>query len=131
MIWGCVFQVVQIKYLKGEYYIEVKDKRYKNHPTEKIILQKRDPLKFLRKHYQVQNNFEIRKNQKVVKISIDEFLVKIILKINNQLFNKQNLNRQIVHPVNKIIVHNLIKDGIVRIVNTLLINKNIKLNKMF
>ena len=29
-----------MKYLNGEYYVEVKDHRYKIHPTEKIILRK-------------------------------------------------------------------------------------------
>ena len=32
-----------MKYLKSEYYVEVKDHRYKIHPTENIILRKRDP----------------------------------------------------------------------------------------
>ena len=55
-----------MKYLNGEYYVEVKDYRYKIHPTENIILRKRDPPSSLRTQYQVQNNTQIRKNQKVV-----------------------------------------------------------------
>ena len=55
-----------MKYLNGEYYVEVKDHRYKIHPTENIILRKRDEPKSLRTQYQVQNNTQIRKNQKVV-----------------------------------------------------------------
>ena len=31
-----------MKYLNGEYYVEVKDHRYKIHPTENNILRKRD-----------------------------------------------------------------------------------------
>ena len=42
-----------MKYLNGEYYVEVKDHRYKNHPTENIILRKRDPPTSLRTQYQV------------------------------------------------------------------------------
>ena len=47
----------------GEYYGEVKDHRYRNHPTENIILRKRDPPASLRSQYQVQNETHIRKNQ--------------------------------------------------------------------
>ena len=31
-----------MKYLDGYYYVEVKDHRYRIHPTENIILRKRD-----------------------------------------------------------------------------------------
>ena len=55
-----------MKYLIGEYYVEVEDHQFKNHPTEIIILRKRDPAKSLRTQYQVQNNNEMRKNQKEV-----------------------------------------------------------------
>ena len=36
-----------MKYLNGEYYVEVKDERYRIHPTENNILRKRDPLRSL------------------------------------------------------------------------------------
>ena len=53
-----------MKYLlNSEYYVEVKDHRYKIHPTEIIILRKRDPSTSLRTQYQVQNQTQIRKNQ--------------------------------------------------------------------
>ena len=55
-----------MKYLDGQYYVEVKDHRYKNHPTENIILRKRDPPQFLKTQNQVQNETQIRKNRKVV-----------------------------------------------------------------
>ena len=55
-----------MKYLNGQYYVEVKDHRYKIHPTENIILRLRDEPKSLRTQYQVQNNTQIRRNQKVV-----------------------------------------------------------------
>ena len=42
-----------MKYLNGRYYVEGKDHRYKIHPTEKIILRKRDPPTSLRSQYQV------------------------------------------------------------------------------
>ena len=50
-----------MKYLDGQYYVELKDHRYKIHPTENIIL---DPPNFVRTEYQVQNNTQIRKNEK-------------------------------------------------------------------
>ena len=55
-----------MKFLNGENYVEVKDHQYRIHPTEKISLRKRDPPKSLRTQYQVQNNTQINKNQKVV-----------------------------------------------------------------
>ena len=55
-----------MNYLKGEYHVEVKDHRYKNHPTGNILLRKRDPPQPLRIQYQVQNDTQIRKNQTVV-----------------------------------------------------------------
>ena len=53
-----------MKYLKGECYVEVEDHRYKIRPTENILLRKRDPPHSLRTQYQVQNENQIRKNQK-------------------------------------------------------------------
>ena len=55
-----------MKNLNGEYYVEVKDHGYRIHPTENIILRKRDPPTSLRTQYQVQNETQIRRNQKVV-----------------------------------------------------------------
>ena len=55
-----------MKYLNGENYVEVKDKRYLIRPTENVILRKRNPPQSLRTQYQVQNETQIRKNQKVV-----------------------------------------------------------------
>ena len=51
-----------MKYLNGEYYVEVKDLRYKIHPTENIILRKRDPPTSLGTQYQLQNETKIRRN---------------------------------------------------------------------
>ena len=65
-----------MKYLKGEYYVEVKDHRFKNHPTETIILRKRKPPTFLRTKYPVQNETQIGKNQRVIKNDKDEIIVK-------------------------------------------------------
>ena len=56
-----------MKYLKGEYYVEVKDHRYKIHHTENIIVRKRDPPKSLTTQYQVKNNTKIRTNQNVIR----------------------------------------------------------------
>ena len=77
-----------MKYLNGEYYVEVKDHRYKNHPTENIILCKRDPPSSLRTQNQVQNETKIRRNQKVIKNDIDELIVK------NYPKNKQSIIQQ-------------------------------------
>ena len=56
-----------MKNLDGNYYVEVKDHRYRIHPTQNIILRKRDPPTSLRSHYQVQKETQIRRNQKVNK----------------------------------------------------------------
>ena len=77
-----------MKYLNGEYYVEVKDHRYKIHPTENIILRKRDEPKSLRTQYQVQNETQIRKNQKVIKNDSDQLVVK------NYPKNKQPIIQQ-------------------------------------
>ena len=65
-----------MKYLDGNYYVEVKDHRYKIHPTENIILRKRDPPSSLRTQYQVQNETQIRRNQKVIKNDNYQLVVK-------------------------------------------------------
>ena len=76
-----------MKYLNGEYYVEVKDHRYKIHPTENIILRKRDPPFSLRTQYQVQNQTKIRRNQKVIR-NDDQLVVK------NYPKNKQPIIQQ-------------------------------------
>ena len=73
-----------MKYLNGEYYVEVKDHRYKIHPTENIILRLRDEPKSLRTQYQVQNNTKIRRNQKVIKNDNDQLIVKNYPKNKNK-----------------------------------------------
>ena len=65
-----------MKYLNGENYVEVKDHRYKIHPTENIILRKRNPPTSLRTQYQVQNETQIRRNQRVIKNDNDQLIVK-------------------------------------------------------
>ena len=83
-----------MKYLNGEYYVEVKDHRYKIHPTEDIILCKRDEPKSLRTQYQVQNETQIRKNQKVVENNGK-------LEVKNYPKNKQpNIQQQKFKPPN-------------------------------
>ena len=56
-----------MKYLVGKNYVDVKRLRYRIHPTESFILRLRDPPTFIRTQYQVQNETQIRKNQKVVR----------------------------------------------------------------
>ena len=81
-----------MKYLNGEYYVEVKDHRYKIHPTENIILRKRDPPTSLRTQYHAQYETQIRKNQKVIKNDNDQLVVKNYPKNKNkqQKFNLPN-----------------------------------------
>ena len=55
-----------MQYLNGEYYVEVRDHRYKIQPTKNKIVRKRDEPKSLRTQYQVQNETKIRRNQKVI-----------------------------------------------------------------
>ena len=90
-----------MKCLNGNYYVEVKKYRYKIHPTENIVLPKRDPPKSLRTQYQVQKETQIRKSQKVVRDDNNELVVKNYLKKKQSVIKKQKLNNQTAHPVNK------------------------------
>ena len=81
-----------MKYLNGEYYVEVKDHRYKIHPTENIILRKRDPPSSLRTQYQVQNDTQIRKNQKVIKDNNNQLIVKNYPKKKLSIQQQQKFN---------------------------------------
>ena len=78
-----------MKYLNGEYYVEVKDHRYKIHPTEKIILRKRDPPTSLRTQYHVQNETQIRRSQKVIRNDNDQLVVKNYPKNKQPIIQKQ------------------------------------------
>ena len=80
-----------MKYLNGRYYVEVKDHRYKIHPTENIILRLRDEPKSLRTQYQVQNETQIRRNQKVIKNDNNELLVKNYPKNKQPIIQQQKL----------------------------------------
>ena len=55
-----------MKYLNGEFYVEVKDHRYKIHPTENIKFSQRDPPLSLGTQYQNENETQIRKILKAV-----------------------------------------------------------------
>ena len=77
-----------MKYLDGNYYVEVKDHRYKIHLTENFILKLRNEPKSLRTQYQVQNETQIRRNQKVIQNDIEELTVK------NYPKNKQSITQQ-------------------------------------
>ena len=65
-----------MKYLNGEYYVEVRDHRYRIHPLENIILRKRDPPTSLRTQYQVQKETKIWRNQKVIKNDNNQLVLK-------------------------------------------------------
>ena len=77
-----------MKYPNGRYYVEVKDYRYKIHPTENIFFRLRDEPKSLRTQYQVQNETKVRRNQKVIKNDNDQLKVKIYPR------NKQSIIQQ-------------------------------------
>ena len=77
-----------MKYLNGQYCVEVKDHRFKIHPTEIIILRKPDPPTSLRTQNQVTNDSQIRMNEKVIKNDNDQLIVK------NYLRNKQPIIQQ-------------------------------------
>ena len=83
-----------MKYLNGKYYVEVKDKRYITHPNEKIILRFRDELKRLRTQYQVQNNTQIRKNQKDIKTNNEKKEVRDYPQNKKQPIIEQPINKR-------------------------------------
>ena len=49
--WWEIFVNIYMKYLNGEYYVEVKEYRYKIRPTENNVLRKRNEPKSLRTQY--------------------------------------------------------------------------------
>ena len=53
-----------MKYFNGKYYDEVKHHRYRIHPTESLILRKRNPPSSLRTQYQVQNEKRLEEIRK-------------------------------------------------------------------
>ena len=115
-----------MKYHNGDYYVEVKYHRYKNHPTKNIILRKRDPPTSLRTQYQVHNETQIRRNQKVIKTDNDQLVVKSYPK------NKQPKFKPLNCPSCK--RNNwleLDKGYYCRTANILSTNKNIRLIKKF
>ena len=78
-----------MKNLFGQYYVEVKDQRYRIHPIEIIILRKQNQPQSLRTQYQVQNDTQIRKNQEVIKNNNDELVVKNYAKNKRPVFHHQ------------------------------------------
>ena len=54
----------------------MKHLRYKIHPTENTVLRLRDEPKSFRTQYQIQNETQLRKNQKVIKNDNKELVVK-------------------------------------------------------
>ena len=77
-----------MKNLDGRYYVEVKDHRYRIQPKEKIILGLKDEPKPLRTQYHVQNERQIRRNQKVIRKDIFHLVVE------NYPKNKQSIIQQ-------------------------------------
>ena len=77
-----------MKFPKEEDYVKVKHHRYKIHPTENISIRLRDGPKSSRTQYEVQNEIQTRKKQKVVKNANIELLDK------TYPTNKQPINQQ-------------------------------------
>ena len=77
-----------MKFLIGNYYVEVKDHRYKIDPTQNIILRPRDPPMSLGNQYQVQNNTQIRRNQKVIKNNDNKLQIKNYPKKNQPIIQQ-------------------------------------------
>ena len=65
-----------MKYLDGQFYVEVKDRQFRIHPSKNIISRLRHPSESLRTQYQVQNETQIRKNHKGIKNDNNELEVK-------------------------------------------------------
>ena len=65
-----------MKYRDGNYYVEVKDHQYRIHRTENIEIRLRNPVKSPTTQYQVQNDTQIGKNQKVFRNDNNELVVK-------------------------------------------------------
>ena len=83
-----------MKYINCEYYEEVEDHRYKINLTENIILRRWRPPTSLGTQNQVQNETQIRKNQKVVenngKLEVKNYPKKKQTIIQKQIFNPPN-----------------------------------------
>ena len=92
-----------MEYLDGNYYVEVKDHRYRIHPNENFIVGLGDEPESLRTQYQVQKETQIRKNRKVIKNDKNELVVKNYPKNKQPIIQKQKLDHLIVPLVRKTI----------------------------
>ena len=63
--------------MNGNSLVEVKDKKQKINPTEKVLLGLKEEPKSLRTRYQFQNDTQIKKNQKIIEYDNDELVNKI------------------------------------------------------
>ena len=80
-----------MKCLNCSFYVEVMDEVYWIQTTENIMLRLEEQPKSLRKHYQVQNDAQLRKNNKVVGKNGNLGVEKYPKNKKKQLFNKQKL----------------------------------------
>ena len=113
-----------MKFLNGQYYVKVKATVHLSHPTENIILRKRDPALSLRTQYQIQNETQIRKSHGGFEKN-GKLEVKTYIKKNDQFNNNQNLNHLIVLIANKNFGGNLKRVTVAKILNIMLTNRNI------
>ena len=85
----------------------------------------------MRTQYQVQNETQIRKNQKVIKNDNDELVVKKYPKNKQPIIQERKINLPSCPSFKQKNGQNSIKGTIAKIVNTLSTNKNIRLIKKF
>ena len=78
-----------MKHLNGDFYVEVKDHRYIIHPTEKIILRKRNAPTTLELNIKFKKKLRLEKKQKVIKIDNDQLLVKNFPKNKQPIIQQQ------------------------------------------
>ena len=56
-----------MKYLDGNYYVEVKDHRYRIHPTENIILRKRNRQHLLENNIKFKMRLRLERIKKLLR----------------------------------------------------------------
>ena len=83
-----IYLLFQMKYFSGQHYVWVKEHRYLIQLIEKFLLGLRGPPTSLRTQYQVQNDTQIRKNQKVNRNDNNELVAKIYPKINQPVLQQ-------------------------------------------
>ena len=77
-----------MKYLNGNNYVEVNDKKYIITPTENIILRGRKETRIFRTQSQVSNETEIKRNPKIIKDEDGQLQIKC--------YRKRKSNKKVI-----------------------------------